>query len=159
MSLGELGEVLIPSKIINVRRRSRECSPGCWPSCPCPQTTSRSSQFSEIFHNFLFRRGRQGQRCPTPLAQSAWLSFPSRSRWGLGSCFESPEKCFAGDPPRLPWWHPSCLPPSLHLPVALRVIFALLHFFLIKNNIYIFFNFLNSQALHLPCLQKHIDLE
>ena len=117
------------------------------------------SQFSEIFHNFLFRRGRQGQRCPTPLAQSAWLSFPSRSRWGLGSCFESPEKCFAGDPPRLPWWHPSCLPPSLHLPVALRVIFALLHFFLIKNNIYIFFNFLNSQALHLPCLQKHIDLE
>ena len=32
------------------------------------------------------------------------------------------KECFAGDPTRLPWWHPPRLPPSLHHRMALRVI-------------------------------------
>ena len=37
----------------------------------------------------LFRRGRQGRRRPTPLAQSAWLSLTRMSRWRFECCFGS----------------------------------------------------------------------
>ena len=45
--------------------------------------------FSSCVKSLPPRGGRQGQHRPTPLAQSVWMSFPSRSRWGLGCCLGS----------------------------------------------------------------------